>query len=109
MDSPRGRILLMRVGHEPGEKLSLPMLDPLRPLPRLHGLRDRLPVRRPVRPAHRAGPAAVGAQRARGRRPTGRYRKAIFALFTHPGRLRAMVPALAARRRLRRRPRGSAG
>src|SRR5215212_3370096 len=37
---------------------------PPRPLPRLHGLRDRLPVRRPVRQADRAGPAAGRAQRA---------------------------------------------
>ena len=31
---------------------------PLRPLPGLHGVRDRLPVGRPVRPSDRAGPPA---------------------------------------------------
>ena len=36
-------------------------MAPLRPLPRLHGLRDRVPVRRPLRPAHRAHAAAGGA------------------------------------------------
>ena len=35
-----------------------------RPLPRLHGLRDRLPVGRPVRQADRAGAPADRAQRA---------------------------------------------
>ena len=38
---------------------------PLRPLPGLHGLRDRLPVRGPVRPADRGGPRL-------GREPAGR-------------------------------------
>ena len=27
MDSPRGRIVLMRVGHEPGEAISAEMVD----------------------------------------------------------------------------------
>jgi ferredoxin len=42
MDSPRGRIHL--ISRPPG------------PLPGLHGLRPRLPVRRPLRPADRGGP-----------------------------------------------------
>ena len=44
MDSPRGRIVLMRVGHEEGERDLARDGHPLRPLPRLHGVRDRLPV-----------------------------------------------------------------
>ena len=62
-----------------------------RPLPRLHGVRDRLPVRRPVRPADRARAPAGRAQR---RRAAARARAAPGDLraFTHPGRLRARVP-----------------
>ena len=72
MDSPRGRIVLMRVGHEPGADDLAGDGHALRPLPRLHGLRDRLPVRRAVRPADRAGPAAARAQRRRARVASGR-------------------------------------
>lgn len=99
MDSPRGRILLMRVGHEEGEKLSLPMLNHF---DRCLGCMacvtacpsgvqyDRLIEQ--VRPQlERNGPRTPAERR---------YRKAIFALFTHPGRLRAVVPALAADSRL---------
>jgi glycolate oxidase iron-sulfur subunit len=99
MDSPRGRILLMRVGHEEGEKLSLPMLTHF---DRCLGCMacvtacpsgvqyDRLIEQ--VRPQlERNGPRTPAERR---------YRKAIFALFTHPGRLRAVVPALAADSRL---------
>jgi glycolate oxidase iron-sulfur subunit len=99
MDSPRGRILLMRVGHEEGEKLSLPMLQHF---DRCLGCMacvtacpsgvqyDRLIEQ--VRPQlERNGPRTPAERR---------YRKAIFALFTHPGRLRAVVPALAADSRL---------
>ena len=59
MDSPRGRIVLMKEGHE---EISAPTGDPPRPLPRLHGVRDRLPVRRPVRQADRGRAAADRAQ-----------------------------------------------
>jgi glycolate oxidase iron-sulfur subunit len=99
MDSPRGRILLMRVGHEEGEKLSLPMLQHF---DRCLGCMacvtacpsgvqyDRLIEQ--VRPQlERNGPRTPAERR---------YRRAIFALFTHPGRLRAVVPALAADSRL---------
>ena len=44
MDSPRGRIYLMKQGLE-GEPMTDSMVAALRRLPRLHGLRDRLPVR----------------------------------------------------------------
>jgi glycolate oxidase iron-sulfur subunit len=99
MDSPRGRILLMRVGHEEGEKLSLPMLQHF---DRCLGCMacvtacpsgvqyDRLIEQ--VRPQLERNAPRTNAER--------RYRKAIFALFTHPGRLRAVVPALAADSRL---------
>ncbi len=44
----------------------------LRPLPGLHGVRDRLPVRRALRPPDRAGAAAGGAPLRAIQRPTGR-------------------------------------
>ena len=94
MDSPRGRILLMRIGHEEGEDDLARDGHPLRPLPGLHGLRDRLPVGRAVRQADRAHAAAAGALGGAVARASAPYRRAIFALFTHPGRLRALVAGL---------------
>ena len=69
----------------------------LRPLPRLHGVRHRVPVRRAVRPADRADArlrrdaltAAGSVERL--------LRAAIFAVFPHRRRLRA---ALARSRKL---------
>jgi glycolate oxidase iron-sulfur subunit len=93
MDSPRGRIVLMRVGHEPGASISADM--------RLHfdrclgcmacvtacpsGVRyDRLIEQ--VRPQlERQAP-----RRARDRLFTA----AVLGTFTHPGRVRALVPML---------------
>ena len=93
MDSPRGRILLMRVGHEEGSEVSPEMTTHF---DRCLGCMacvtacpsgvqyDRLIEQ--VRPQlERHG------DRTRGERL---YRRAIFALFTHPGRLRAMAPML---------------
>ena len=72
-----------------------------RPLPRLHGVRDRLPVGRPVRPADRAGAAADRAPRPAHAGASARCATGIFALFTHPGRLRAAVPFMALQQRLK--------
>ncbi|HLJ03163.1 MAG TPA: (Fe-S)-binding protein [Solirubrobacteraceae bacterium] len=94
MDSPRGRIVLMRVGHEPGERISEPMT--------LHldrclgcmacvtacpsGVRyDRL--------IERARPQ-IERHVKRGWRERA-LRAAIFSVFPHPGRLRALVPFMA--------------
>src|SRR5262245_7916441 len=85
MDSPRGRILLMRIGHEEGERVSLPMLTHF---DRCLGCMacvtacpsgvqyDKLIER--VRPQVEHSEVRSASERA--------YRKAIFALFTHPGR-----------------------
>ena len=84
-DRPRGgRDDLARDGH------------PLRPLPRLHGVRDRLPVGRAVRQADRAGAAADRALARRASWQERAYREAIFAVFTHPAaaaRAGARAPA----------------
>ena len=97
MDSPRGRIVLMRIGHEEGADDLARDGHPLRPLPGLHGVRDRLPVRRAVRQADRAGAAADRALRgalvAGARLPARRSSR----VFTHPARLRALGPGRQAR------------
>ena len=56
----------------------------------LHGLRDRLPVRRPVRQAHRGDPRAGRAATTTAPRQDRALRAAIFALFPHPRRLRLL-------------------
>jgi glycolate oxidase iron-sulfur subunit len=98
-DSPRGRIVLMRVGHEEGTEASAEM--------RTHFDRclgcmacvtacpsgvqyDKLFLE--TRPQ-----IERNAPRSRRERL---FRHAIFALFTHPGRLRAIAPVLAAQQRL---------
>ncbi|MEV4537062.1 heterodisulfide reductase-related iron-sulfur binding cluster [Asanoa sp. NPDC049518] len=97
MDSPRGRILLMRVGHE--DPLSSSMVEHF---DRCLGCMacvtacpsgvqyDRLIEQ--VRPQLERSPLRSRKERL--------HRAAIFALFTHPGRLRAMVPAIAAQSRM---------
>jgi len=93
MDSPRGRIVLMRVGNEPGSEPS----DELRVhLDRCLGCMacvtacpsgvqyDKL--------IERARPQ-VERNIPRPRRER-LHRRLIFALFTHPGRLRALAPLL---------------
>src|SRR5829696_5000868 len=98
-DSPRGRILLMRVGHEDGAELSDEMVEHF---DRCLGCMacvtacpsgvqyDRLIER--VRPQ---------LERHADRSWRGRaFRQAIFELFTHPGRLRAVTPLLALQQRL---------
>jgi glycolate oxidase iron-sulfur subunit len=91
MDSPRGRIVLMRIGHEEGSEVSQEMTTHL---DRCLGCMacvtacpsgvqyDRL-IERARPQIERHGP--------RSRREKA-LRKGIFALFTHPGRLRAAVP-----------------
>ena len=83
MDSPRGRIYLVNQILD-GAELTADRRGALRPLPGLHGLHDRVPVGRAVRPAHRGGPGVDrgGAQVWRGvpsrgwRASAGRQRRA---------------------------------
>ena len=100
MDSPRGRIVLMRIGHEEGNDLSQEMTTHF---DRCLGCMacvtacpsgvqyDRLIER--ARPQVERNGARTTRERA--------LRKAIFALFTHPGRLRAAVPFMALQQKLR--------
>lgn len=100
MDSPRGRILLMSVGHEPGSEISPEMVTHFdRCLGCMacvtacpSGVKyDRLIEQ--TRPQIEASP-----QRGRWGRLKHRL---IFALFTHPARLRALVPVLFIQRKTR--------
>ncbi len=91
MDSPRGRILLMRVGHEEGEAISEAMTTHF---DRCLGCMacvtacpsgvqyDRLIER--VRPQVERHGDRTWRERA--------LKAAIFGVFTHPGRLRALAP-----------------
>ena len=100
MDSPRGRIVLMRVGHEEGSEVSEEMTTHF---DRCLGCMacvtacpsgvqyDRLIER--TRPQVERHGARTRRERA--------FRRAIFELFTHPGRLRALIPLMAVQRRLR--------
>ncbi|MGH7577234.1 MAG: (Fe-S)-binding protein [Longimicrobiales bacterium] len=100
MDSPRGRIVLMRVGHEEGSAVSPEMTMHL---DRCLGCMacvtacpsgvqyDRLIER--VRPQLERNGTRTWRERA--------LRRGIFELFTHPARLRALVPFMALRRWLR--------
>ena len=62
MDSPRGRIYLMKLGKEGCGPTRRHLCPALRRMPGLHGLCDGLPVRRAVRRVDRGGPPPAGAQ-----------------------------------------------
>jgi glycolate oxidase iron-sulfur subunit len=100
MDSPRGRIVLMDAGLEEGSQVSEAMVTHF---DRCLGCMacvtacpsgvqyDRLiETTRPQIERNFTRPVRERA-----------FRRALFAVFTHPGRLRALVPFLAAYRRLR--------
>lgn len=100
MDSPRGRIVLMNLGLEDAGPMSdemavhfdrcLGCMACVTACP--SGVQyDRLIEA--TRPQVERNHERSRAERA--------FRRAMFALFTHPGRLRAAVPALAAAKRLR--------
>jgi glycolate oxidase iron-sulfur subunit len=99
MDSPRGRIVLMRAGHEEGSTLSEEMVNHfdnclgcmacVTACP--SGVKYDLLItdtRQQIERNHQRSPAK------------GLLRRAIFELFPYPGRLRAMVPALVAGQKL---------
>jgi glycolate oxidase iron-sulfur subunit len=97
MDSPRGRIVLMRAGHEPG---STPAAE----------LREHFDTCLGCMACVTACPSGVQYDRLleqvrpqlERRVPRGTadrlFLTGVFALFTHPGRLRALVPLLPLRR-----------
>src|SRR3954452_24947911 len=98
MDSPRGRIVLMRVGHEDGAEVSDEMVTHfdrclgcmacVTACPSGVQYDKLIEQTRPQLERHADRPLRERA-----------YRRAIFELFTHPGRLRAMAPVLAFQQR----------
>ena len=72
MDSPRGRIYLMKAGARGPDRDHAVVRPAFRRLSGLHGVRDRLPVRRPVRAARRAHPGPDRAALPAIVRPTAR-------------------------------------
>jgi glycolate oxidase iron-sulfur subunit len=94
MDSPRGRIVLMRVGHDDGAHVSDEMVTHfdrclgcmacVTACPSGVQYDKLIEQTRPQLERHHDRPLW---QRA--------WRRGIFELFTHPGRLRALVPVLA--------------
>jgi glycolate oxidase iron-sulfur subunit len=99
MDSPRGRILLMKVGLEQGSELSDSMATHF----------DRCLGCMACVTACPSGvqyDKLIEATRPQVERNYPRsfkdrlFRRFVFATFTHPGRLRALVPLLSASRRL---------
>ena len=99
MDSPRGRIVLMRAGLEEGSELSPAMathwdrclgcMACVTACP--SGVRYDLLIEA-TRPQIERNYPRSARERL--------FRRFLFATFTHPGRLRALVPALALARRL---------
>src|SRR5690349_24603864 len=98
MDSPRGRIVLMRVGHEEGAEVSDEMVTHfdrclgcmacVTACPSGVQYDKLIEQTRPQLERHADRPLRDRA-----------YRRAIFELFTHPGRLRALAPVLALQQR----------
>jgi glycolate oxidase iron-sulfur subunit len=92
-DSPRGRIVLMRVGNEPGSEASDEMRVHLDRCLGCMACVTACPSGRAVRQADRAGRPQIERNAPRPRRER-LHRRLIFALFTHPARLRALAPVL---------------
>jgi len=99
MDSPRGRIALMKLGHEEGTELSDAMVDHFDNCLGCMACVTACPsgvqydlliqeTRAQVERVHER----TAADRA--------FRRLIFETFPHPGRLRALAPLLALQRRL---------
>jgi glycolate oxidase iron-sulfur subunit len=96
MDSPRGRIVLMKEGHE---EISAPMVEHLDRCLGCMACVTACPSG--VQYDKLIEDARPQIERNFERPPLERaHRRAIFELFTHPGRLRALAPAAAAAQRL---------
>src|SRR5918995_3986973 len=103
MDSPRGRIVLMERGLREGQRMSEAMVTHI----------DRCLGCMACVTACPSGvqyDRLIEATRPQIERNTTRprterlFRSLVFGIFTHPGRMRALVPLLAASQRLRVRP-----
>jgi len=93
MDSPRGRIVLMRAGHEPGSVASPQLREHFDTCLGCMACVTACPSG--VKYDHLLEQVRPQLERQAPRRWSDRmFLRAVFALFTHPGRLRATVPLL---------------
>jgi glycolate oxidase iron-sulfur subunit len=100
MDSPRGRIVLMRAGLEPGGELSAANVEHFDNCLGCMACVTACPSG--VRYDQLIEDTRAQVERRHRRSPAERlWRRTLFALFPHPGRLRALAPLLALVRALR--------
>jgi glycolate oxidase iron-sulfur subunit len=99
MDSPRGRIVLMRVGNEPGSHASGEMRVHLDRCLGCMACVTACPSGVQYDKLIEQARPQIERNAPRPRRER-LHRRAIFALFTHPGRLRALAPLLWAQQKL---------
>jgi glycolate oxidase iron-sulfur subunit len=99
MDSPRGRIVLMKSGHDDPGPISAAQVDAWDNCLGCMACVTACPSGVQYDKLIEDTRGQVERSEARTRRERLR-RRAIFALFTHPGRLRALVPLVALQRRL---------
>ena len=96
MDSPRGRIVLMKQGHE---EISAPLVEHIDNCLGCMACVTACPSG--VQYDKLIEDTRAQVERNARRPPRERaYRRLVFALFTHPGRLRAAAPAIALAQRL---------
>jgi glycolate oxidase iron-sulfur subunit len=109
MDSPRGRIVLMKEGLEEGSELSAPLVEHIDNCLGCMACVTACPSGVKYDKLIEDTRAQIERNYPRSRRERA-FRRLVFELFTHPGRLRALAPGLALARglgldRLARRPR----
>jgi glycolate oxidase iron-sulfur subunit len=99
MDSPRGRIVLMKAGHDEGSELSDQLVGHIDNCLGCMACVTSCPsgVQYDKLIEDTRGQIERNFERSAGDRA---FRRLIFALFPHPGRLRALAPGLALSRRL---------
>jgi glycolate oxidase iron-sulfur subunit len=100
MDSPRGRIVLMKEGLEEGSELSAPLVEHIDNCLGCMACVTACPsgVKYDKLIEDTRAQIERNYPRSRGERA---FRRLVFALFTHPGRLRVLAPGLALARVLR--------
>jgi glycolate oxidase iron-sulfur subunit len=100
MDSPRGRIVLMKAGHEEGAELSAPMVNALDNCLGCMACVTACPSGVQYDKLIEDTRAQVERNWERSRADR-LFRAIVFAIFPHPRRLRALAPLLAITRTLR--------
>jgi glycolate oxidase iron-sulfur subunit len=99
MDSPRGRIVLMKEGLEEGSELSAPLVEHIDNCLGCMACVTACPSG--VKYDKLIEDTRAQIERNYSRSPRERaFRRLVFALFTHPGRLRALAPGLVVARAL---------